>query len=449
MIRTAILDRTQWRQEAYAVKNISTQGFRGLRNAFLLAATVAVSGANAQPTFSKVFTPSAIGPGSVSTITFTLTNGTGSPVTGLGFTDVLPTTPGAVVIATPANASTTCDEGVVTAPPGGGTISFSDGRLGTGETCTVTVDVTASTAGTHTNTSGGLTSTPAGGAPPTATADLIVVTTLPGFSKGFAPSSVPLGGRSTLTFTIDNSLNGSFALFLAFTDNLPAGMEIASPADASTTCTFISTPLLTAVPGTSVVSLFVGGVAAESTCTVSVDVVATGGGILNNISGELRSGSAPGVSSGTASATLDVTVDTLHLTKSFTDDPIPPGESATLEFTIENFDRNFSATSIAFTDDLTTIVPALAGLTFASLLSNDCGGTVSGVAGTTITFADGMLGPEGPKGSARSASVYRSPLGLRPTITSTRQTRSRPSSEARPLLATWRWTLCSSRPFRC
>ena len=170
MIRTAILDRTQWRREAYAVKNISTQGFRGLRNVFLLAATVAVSAANAQPTFTKVFSPSTIGPGSVSTLTFTITNGTGAPVTDLAFTDVLPTSPGDVDVGMPANASTTCDDGVVTAPAGGGTISLSDGDLGDGETCTVTVDVTAGTAGTHTNTSGSLTSTPGLGAPPTATA---------------------------------------------------------------------------------------------------------------------------------------------------------------------------------------------------------------------------------------------------------------------------------------
>ena len=87
MIRTAILDRTQGCQEAYAVKNISTRSFRGLRNAFLLAATVAVSAANAQPTFTKVFSPSTIGPGGVSMLTFTITNGSATPVTDLAFAE--------------------------------------------------------------------------------------------------------------------------------------------------------------------------------------------------------------------------------------------------------------------------------------------------------------------------------------------------------------------------
>ena len=97
---------------------------------------------------------------------------------------------------------------------------------------------------------------------------------------------------------------------------------------------------------------------------------------------------------GKASDTLAVSVTPLAIQKSFTDDPVPPGSAVTLEFTITNFDRNFSATGVAFTDDLTTLVPPLAGLTFASLLSNDCGGSVSGVGGTTIGLTGGTLAPE-------------------------------------------------------
>ena len=391
MTRTAILDRTQGRQEAFAVKTIATLSFGRLRNVFLLAATVAVSAANAQPTFTKVFSPDTIGLGSVSTLTFTIDNTAGGAVTALAFTDVLPTMPGDVDIATPANASTTCDEGVVTAPPGGGTITFSGGRLGAGSTCTVTVDVTASTAGTHMNFSGALTSS--AGSSGTASDDLTVATNRPGFSKSFSPSSIPLGSRSTLTFTIDNSLNASFALSLTFTDNLPVGMEIASPANASSDCTFAGTPVVTAVPGTSVVSLSAGGVAAMSTCTVSVDVVATGGGLLNNTSGELTSSDGfSTVSSGKASATLEVTVTPLSLIKSFTDDPVPPGGTVTLEFTINNLDRNFSATNIAFTDNLDA---ALMGLAAVAPLPTDPCGTGSSLTGTTtLTLSGGNRAPE-------------------------------------------------------
>ena len=93
------------------------------------------------PTFSKSFAPDTIGPGSVSTLTFTITNGEASPVTELAFTDTLP---GGVTVADPANASSTCGgppgfPPTLTAPAGGGTITFADGTLGGSSSCTVSV----------------------------------------------------------------------------------------------------------------------------------------------------------------------------------------------------------------------------------------------------------------------------------------------------------------------
>ncbi len=366
----------------------------------VLAGLVGVGGlfataAGAQPTFTKVFTPSTIGPGSVSTITFTITNNSGSPVTGLAFSDTLPA---AVTIADPANASTDCDLGAggsLSAPDGGSTISLSGAQIGGSQSCTVTVDVTASTPGMHTNPAVTLSSS--AGSSMSLAVDLTVAIDRPGFSKSFSPSSVSLGSKSTVTFTIDNTANGSTAFNLTFTDNLPIGMVVANPANAATTCTG---GVLTAGAGSSSVSygpVFSGdaSVAAGATCTVTVDVVSTGVGMLDNVTGELTSFSGlTTVSSGKSSDTLEVTVTPLALTKAFTDDPVPPGGTVTLEFTITNFDRNFPATGVALTDDLTTLVPALAGLTFSSLLSSDCGGMVSGVGGTTIGLTGATLAPE-------------------------------------------------------
>ena len=263
---------------------------------------------------------------------------------------------------------------------------------------------------------------------PTASADLIVVIDRPGFSKSFPPplpSTVPLGGRSILTFTIDNSLNPDFALALTFADNLPTGLEIASPANASSTCTFASTPVLTAVPGTSVFSLSAGGVAATSTCTVSVDVVATGGGMLDNVSGELTSLIGIPIptlkSSGKASATLDVTFDTLHLTKSFTDDPIPPGGTGTLEFTIENFDRFDPATGITFTDDLgaaLTSLTASAGPTPAPPCG--IGSSLAGIGTGMLTLIGGTVPMEGSCTFTVDLAVPAgAPIGIHTNTTST------------------------------
>ena len=79
------------------------------------------------PTFSKTFSPDTIGPGSVSTLQFTINNVDTVGVTDLAFTDILPAE--GVVIATPSNATTTCTDGIVSAPDGGDTISLSDGQV--------------------------------------------------------------------------------------------------------------------------------------------------------------------------------------------------------------------------------------------------------------------------------------------------------------------------------
>jgi uncharacterized repeat protein (TIGR01451 family) len=337
-------------------------------------------------TFQKAFSPATIGPGSVSMLTFTITNDGGTPVTDLAFTDTLPA---GVTIATPAGGVSTCG-GALTAPDGGGTISFADGALAGNAGCTIMVNVTSTSPGTHMNVSGDLTSSTGNSGP--ASADLTVTADRPGFTKSFSPSSVPRGSRSTLTFTIDNTANASLAVSLTFTDNLPVGMEVATPANTSTDCTG---GIVTAVPGAAVVSF--GGpaiVAAMSSCTVGVDVVATGVGILSNVSGELNSSSGgPTQSSGKAAAVLEVTVTPLSLIKSFSDDPVPPGGTATLEFTINNFDRNFSATGVTFMDDLDA---ALSGLVAVGLPLADPCGAGSQVSGAgLLTFTGGNLPPEG------------------------------------------------------
>ncbi len=363
----------------------------------ILLISVAAS-AQAQPTFSKVFTPSTIGPGSSSTATFTIDNtGGGTTVSGLAFIDNLPAD---VTIADPANASTDCDLGVtgtLYAPNGGSTVILNDAQVGAGEVCTVTVNVTSSTPGAHTNPAVTLSSST--GSSMSLPIDLTVVTSLPGFSKSFAPSSVPLGDKSTLTFTIDNTLNATGVAYLDFTDNLPFGMLIAEPSNAVTDCispTFQDTTLI-AVPGTGVITLDANGffipgfevLPDDETCAVTVDVVATGAGMLENVTGNLLVSLA--ADSGKATDTLEVTVTPLAIQKSFTDDPVAPGGTVTLDFTITNFDRIYSATGIAFTDDLTTV---LTDLTYVSLLSNDCGGSVTIVPTQIITFAGGTLAPE-------------------------------------------------------
>ncbi|MEO7432400.1 MAG: S8 family serine peptidase [Dokdonella sp.] len=104
----------------------------------------------AAPTLSKAFEPASIHAGESSTLTLTLGNAGTNTAT---VTDTLTDTfPDGLVVADPANESTTCTSGSVTATPGVPHVSLVAGaEIAIGETCTVTVDVTAAEPGSYVN----------------------------------------------------------------------------------------------------------------------------------------------------------------------------------------------------------------------------------------------------------------------------------------------------------
>lgn len=344
--------------------------------AALLLASTAAAHAEA-PFFSKAFDPATIGPGSVSTLTFTIST-TGedfpTPAADLAFSDTLPS---GVTLATPAGPTSTCG-GIVSAPDGGTTIDFSGGSVGVGSECRVTVNVTSSMAGTHTNVSGDLTSDQ--GNSGTASADLTVDAGLPAFSKSFSPSTVAVGHVSRLTFTIDDSAIGSLVSGLLFSDDLPPGLTVASPVNLVNTCG----GTVTASPGTSSVRLISGFLLANSSCSLALDVVPTVGGTFDNVTSNLSSSRG---SAGKAAAVLNAPVSFLN--KTFIDDPAAPGGTVTLEFTMVNLDRANAVTGVSFTDDLDA---TLSGLVATGLPASDVCGAGSSLTGTSLlTFSGGDL----------------------------------------------------------
>src|SRR5690349_10634834 len=105
-------------------------------------------------TISKNFNPDPTNASGISTLTFTLTNPTSGTITGLNFTDTLPTTPGAMVVASSPNASTTgCGSPTFVPIAGAASLSFSNGSLAANSSCTIKVSVTVPVTGTYTNTS--------------------------------------------------------------------------------------------------------------------------------------------------------------------------------------------------------------------------------------------------------------------------------------------------------
>ena len=107
------------------------------------------------PTFTKAFTPAAIGEGSSTTLVFKIDN-SASPLaaTGLDFTDNLPA---GLEAAAPPNVVSTCG-GTTTAIGGSAVITHTGGTVGPALICTIEVDVFAPSFGVFVNLSGDLTS---------------------------------------------------------------------------------------------------------------------------------------------------------------------------------------------------------------------------------------------------------------------------------------------------
>lgn len=105
-------------------------------------------------TITKAFTPSTTIPNAATALTFTINNTNAATLTGVSFTDNLPTTPGAMIVANPPNASTTnCGTATFAPTAGSASLSFSNGTIPANGSCTVSVNVVAPVVGTYSNTS--------------------------------------------------------------------------------------------------------------------------------------------------------------------------------------------------------------------------------------------------------------------------------------------------------
>ena len=342
------------------------------------------------PSFDLTFSPSTIGPSSSSLLTYTITNSTGTSVSDIAFTNTLPA---GVVIASPSGLIFNEVGGAVTAPDGGSTISFAGGRLGVGATLNIQLYVTSSTPGTHVNTTGDLTSS--AGNSGTATDNLTINPANAGLSSAFSDSTINVGQKSTLTFTFDNTLNGSNAGSGTFSTNLPDYLVWANPVNITNTCPNHPAVPVTANPGERGLSFgfnpAVASVPSGSTCSISFDVEALSVGsevLVSTLSGANMNGLGVSI--------LQVTPNTasgILFEKTFSTEVIGPGENAQLTYTISNLDRANELIALTFTDDLGSVI---SGLVATGLpISNSCGfgSTISGT--NVISFTGGNIPPEG------------------------------------------------------
>ncbi len=233
----------------------------------------------APPAITKAFAAPTVPLNQNTTLTFTITNPNGTvALSGVGFTDTLPSGLAAVG---PVTSAGSCPATVLTFTAS--VLTASGITLPPLGTCTLTIVVKGTVAGVDNNTTSRVTSIE-GGLGNTASASITVVAP-PVTTKSFGLLAIPVGGSSSLSFTITNP-NATVALTVSFTDALPPGLVVSTPNGAVTTCLGGT---LTAIAGTNSISLSGAVIAATASCTITVDVTGVSAGVQNNTTGPVSS----------------------------------------------------------------------------------------------------------------------------------------------------------------
>lgn len=336
-----------------------------------IACTVTGGVLNSGQTIDKAFGVGIMGVGQTTTLTFTLTNPYLVPLTGVAFTDLLPT---GLIVATPSGLVNNCG-GLATAS--GSTVMLTGGTTAATSTCTITVNVTGTTAGLKVNTTGLVSSTEAGNGN-SATATIQIVTP-PSISKAFGAPAFAINGTTTLTIVLSNP-NG-LVVDASFTDTLPAGLSIANPNGLSSNCG----GTLSAAATTGSITLTGGTIAANSTCTITVTVTGTTAGTKVNVTSAIASTLA-GIGN-SAIATVVVALPAT-ISKAFGVAVIPLNGVTTLTFVITNPNAGTVLTGVAVTDNL----PAGLQVANPNGLTSNCGGTATATAGSgVVSLVNGAL----------------------------------------------------------
>ena len=250
-----------------------------------------------KPTISKAFATPTILVGGITGLTLTINNpNAGIALTNVAFSDTFPTS---LFIATPSALISSCGG---TATAASGVVSLSGGSITAGGSCTLSLDVTSTVAGAYNNTTDGVSSAQTGGAGLASNTATLNVVNKPSISKSFSPSSITAGSTSTLTLVISNP-NSTALTGLAFTDNFPTDIFVATAPSITNTCGGTFAPLA----GATSVSLTGGSLAANITCTLSVKVTGSIVGSYANTSGGVSSVQTGAAGNQSNTVTLTIT----------------------------------------------------------------------------------------------------------------------------------------------
>ena len=208
------------------------------------------------------------------------------------------------------------------------------------------------------------------------TGDICLTPVPPRLTKTFSPTSIAPGQTSTLSFGISNP-NGISLAGVNFTDSLPSGLTF------SGTATSPQCGGTVAAVGTSF--SFTGGtLAANGSCTITVQVTGMNAGTYLNSTGFISADhtGTNTTATGSGSATLSV-LQPLTFSKNFSPNPIYANEVSTLTFSITN-PNGITLTGVGFTDTLpgTMVLADPVGMATSSCNSDGATPSVTAVAGT-------------------------------------------------------------------
>jgi uncharacterized repeat protein (TIGR01451 family) len=206
------------------------------------------------PSISEAFSPSQVPVDSQTTLTFTITNPNGGPLTGVAFTDTLPS---GLVIPPPGitdnsagsaecSAGPSFTDGTLKAIAGTNTISFTGGSIAGSSSCEFGLYINAGTAGDKDNSV--TVSSSNGGTGNTANATLTVLAPL-SIGTSQQPASATVGSSiadqatvsgglnpsGTVTFNLYNNSSGTGPALFTDMENLVNG--VATSAGYNTTAT--------------------------------------------------------------------------------------------------------------------------------------------------------------------------------------------------------------------
>ena len=341
----------------------------------------------------KSFTPDTVAPNGISTLTITLRNENDSPLIDVSLLDTLPGgTVNGVVVAPVPNATTNCGSGIVSATPGGKTVSITGGTVppqvaGVPGICTIRVDVqgigipslrnniiptdnvTATIQGTTTTVN----------PMEDATAQIRITNLTIGVVKGFNPLTVFGGSASTMSIQLVNPNNADL-VGITFTDNMPTGMIVANPVNPNVgTCGGV----ITATPGDGSFTFSGGSLPPFGSCTLTISITMTVNGNLTNV---ILAGAVTTLNGASNPQPAEASLTNLpgaSVSKAFMPNPINVGEYSLLTILIKNT-GNVPITGMGLIDNLPGTPPAGLEISGAQAPINNCGGTVSAVPGTQL-----------------------------------------------------------------